>query len=37
VACLSQRAVADLTRSLRLLVRNLDSEPEQRIKAARGA
>jgi MarR family transcriptional regulator, organic hydroperoxide resistance regulator len=37
VACLSQRAVADLTRSLRLLVRHLESEPEQRIKAARGA
>jgi MarR family transcriptional regulator, organic hydroperoxide resistance regulator len=37
VACLSQRAVTDLTRSLRLLVTNLDSEPEQRIKPARGA
>jgi DNA-binding MarR family transcriptional regulator len=37
VACLSQRAVTDLTRNLRLLVTHLDIDPAQRIKPAAGA
>ena len=38
VACLSQRAVGDLTRSLRLLVNSLDTDgTEHRIAPARGA
>jgi DNA-binding MarR family transcriptional regulator len=37
VACLSQRAVSDLTRSLRLLVTNLHTNGGRNIEQARGA
>ena len=37
VACLSQRALGDLTRSLRLLVSSLDGDDDGHIQRARGA